>query len=186
MKGRLERGRRNKAERGELFHSVPWGYVLSSDGAVEARSRRASPSATVRRLFDMFSGVGQLTARPSAPAATLYGVKLPSAANGSGKLVWRVATRRRSYLCTRRLAPSAIRRCVCIRASPDAGPRWTPRARLLTAGDVARLRNGPCCCTAACRHTSLGSRHEANQRQLRENLNQPGNEGRASRPAPSC
>ena len=34
MKVRLERGRRNKAQRGELFHSVPWGYVLLPDGTV--------------------------------------------------------------------------------------------------------------------------------------------------------
>ena len=35
MKVRLERGRLSKANRGELFHDVPAGYVLNSQGLPE-------------------------------------------------------------------------------------------------------------------------------------------------------
>jgi DNA invertase Pin-like site-specific DNA recombinase len=88
MRGRLERGRRNKAQRGELFHSVPWGYVLLPDGTV-VLDPDEQVRATVRRLFDTF--------RISTTAYSLMrhlrrnDVKLPSR-DGNGQIVWRLAT----------------------------------------------------------------------------------------------
>jgi DNA invertase Pin-like site-specific DNA recombinase len=88
MKGRLERGRRNKAQRGELFHAVPWGYVLSTDGAV-ALDPDEQVRTAVQRLFEAFERLG------SAYAVTRdlrrQDVKLPKR-DGDGQVTWRLAT----------------------------------------------------------------------------------------------
>jgi DNA invertase Pin-like site-specific DNA recombinase len=88
MKGRLERGRRNKAQRGELFHSVPWGYVLLPDGAV-VLDPDEQVRATVRRLFDTFQQSGSVYSL--LRDLRRQGVKLPKR-DGRGQLVWRLAT----------------------------------------------------------------------------------------------
>jgi DNA invertase Pin-like site-specific DNA recombinase len=88
MKLRLERGRRNKAERGELFHSVPWGYVLLPDGTV-ALDPDEQVRAVVQRLFDAFLGLG--TAYAVARDLRRHDVKLPKR-DSSGQLTWRPAT----------------------------------------------------------------------------------------------
>jgi DNA invertase Pin-like site-specific DNA recombinase len=88
MKGRLERGRRNKAQRGELFHSVPWGYVLLPDGTV-VLDPDEQVCATVRRLFDAFQRLG--TAYAVVRDLRRHDVKLPSR-DGNGQLAWRLAT----------------------------------------------------------------------------------------------
>jgi DNA invertase Pin-like site-specific DNA recombinase len=88
MKSRLERGRRNKAQRGELFHSVPWGYELSSDGTVAFDSDE-QVRATVCRLFDAFQRLG--TAYAVLRELRRHDVKLPKRERG-GQLVWRTAT----------------------------------------------------------------------------------------------
>ncbi len=88
MKVRLERGRRNKAQRGELFHSVPWGYVLQPDGTV-ALDPDEQVRGTVRRLFDAFQRVG--SAYAVVRELRRDDVKLPLR-DGSGLLSWRVAT----------------------------------------------------------------------------------------------
>ena len=68
MSGRLERGRRNKALRGELFHSVPWGYMLLPDGTV-VLDPDEQVRATVRRLFETFRNVGRRLRRAPGTAA---------------------------------------------------------------------------------------------------------------------
>ncbi len=88
MKLRLERGRRNKAERGELFHSVPWGYVLLPDGTV-VLDPDEQVCATVRRLFDSFHRHG--TAYAVVRDLRRHDVKLPSR-DGNGQIAWRLAT----------------------------------------------------------------------------------------------
>src|SRR5271166_4412370 len=88
MKVRLERGRRNKAQRGELFHSVPWGYVLLPDGTV-VLDHDEQVCATVRRLFDAFHRLG--TAYAVVRDLRRHDVKLPSR-DGNGQLAWRLAT----------------------------------------------------------------------------------------------
>ena len=88
MKARLERGRRNKAQRGELFHSVPWGYVLLPDGAV-VLDPDEQVQATVRRLFDAFQSLG--SAYALVRDLRSHDVKLPKR-DGNGQLFWRPAT----------------------------------------------------------------------------------------------
>jgi DNA invertase Pin-like site-specific DNA recombinase len=88
MKNRLERGRRNKAERGELFQGVPWGFVLLPDGTV-ALDPDEQVRATVRRLFDTFQDLGSAFA--TVRTLRQEDVKLPIRDRG-GHLVWRVAT----------------------------------------------------------------------------------------------
>lgn len=62
MRNRLDRGRLNKAQRGEMFHSVLFGYVLLPTGAVDY-----DPDQQVRDvvhlIFDKFAAIG-----------TIYGV----------------------------------------------------------------------------------------------------------------
>ena len=88
MKNRLERGRRNKAERGELFHSVPWGYVLSPEGIVEFDPDE-QVRATVKRVFDAFQDLGSGWA--VLRHLREHNVLLPKR-DGSGRLLWRQAT----------------------------------------------------------------------------------------------
>ena len=89
MRGRLERGRRNKAQRGELFHSVPWGYMLLPDGTV-VLDPDEQVRATVRRLFETFQTLG--SAYAVLRELRRHDVKLPKR-DDSGQLVWRLATR---------------------------------------------------------------------------------------------
>src|SRR5438876_290286 len=53
MRNRLERGRDNKAKRGELFHGVPMGYVLLPTGEV-ALDPDEQARDVVRLVFDKF------------------------------------------------------------------------------------------------------------------------------------
>ncbi len=61
MRNRLERGRLHKAERGELFHSVPFGYVKLSTGQVE-QDPDEQVRAVVQLIFDKFSELGSVHA----------------------------------------------------------------------------------------------------------------------------
>ena len=88
MRGRLERGRRNKAQRGELFHSVPWGYVLLPDGAV-AFDPDEQVRAAVQRLLDAFERLG--TAYAVVRELRRQDVQLPNR-HRDGRLTWRHAT----------------------------------------------------------------------------------------------
>jgi DNA invertase Pin-like site-specific DNA recombinase len=88
MRSRLERGRRNKAARGELFHSVPWGYVRLPDGTV-AVDPDEQVRATVHRVFDTFQNLGSAFA--TLRDLRRHDVKLPIR-SADDQLVWRVAT----------------------------------------------------------------------------------------------
>src|SRR5207248_367911 len=59
MRNRLERGRDNKAKRGELFHGVPMGYVLLPTGEV-ALDPDEQARDVVRLVFDKFAELGSL------------------------------------------------------------------------------------------------------------------------------
>ncbi len=59
MRSRLDRGKLNKAQRGELFHSVPLGYVLSPCGQVEFDPDE-QVQAVVRLVFDKFDELGTI------------------------------------------------------------------------------------------------------------------------------
>lgn len=86
MKTRLERGRLNKARRGELFHVAPVGYVLSHDG-LPIKDPDAQAQLAIQMLFDKFDELG------SAHAVYRYCVsaefKLPFR-NKEGDLDWRI------------------------------------------------------------------------------------------------
>jgi DNA invertase Pin-like site-specific DNA recombinase len=57
MRNRLERGRLHKAQRGELFHRVPTGYVKLSSDRVEM-DPDAQVRDVVRLVFDKYDEVG--------------------------------------------------------------------------------------------------------------------------------
>jgi DNA invertase Pin-like site-specific DNA recombinase len=57
MRNRLERGRLHKAQRGELFHHVPWGYVKLSPERVEMDPDE-QVREVIRLIFDKFDEIG--------------------------------------------------------------------------------------------------------------------------------
>ncbi len=59
MRNRLERGKLNKAQRGELFHKVPFGYVRLATGEVVLDPDEQA-RAVVQLLFDKFAELGTL------------------------------------------------------------------------------------------------------------------------------
>ena len=59
MKNRLDRGRLHKAERGELFHKVPCGYVKLPSGEV-AFDPDEQARDVVRLIFDKFNELGSI------------------------------------------------------------------------------------------------------------------------------
>jgi hypothetical protein len=59
MRNRLDRGRDNKAQRGELFHGVPMGYVLLPSGEV-AFDPDEHARDVVRLVFDKFAELGSI------------------------------------------------------------------------------------------------------------------------------
>lgn len=89
MRNRLERGRDNKAQRGELFFSVPVGYVILPTGEVDFDPDEQAQEV-IRLIFDKFDELG-----------TVYGlfhwlirndIKLPirpKAGAKKGQLDWR-------------------------------------------------------------------------------------------------
>ena len=59
MHNRLERGRNNKAQRGELFLSVPMGYVILPTGRVDFDPDEQA-RGVVRIVFDRFEELGSI------------------------------------------------------------------------------------------------------------------------------
>ena len=57
MRNRLERGRDNKAQRGELFFSVPVGYVILPTGEVDFDPDEQAREV-IRLIFDKFDELG--------------------------------------------------------------------------------------------------------------------------------
>ncbi len=89
MRNRLKHGQVNKARRGELFFSVPFGYVKLPNGSVEL-DPDAQAQAVVRLIFEKYDELG------SIHAVFLWmiehGVSLPiRVRNGArkGQLEWR-------------------------------------------------------------------------------------------------
>ena len=58
-RNRLERGRDNKAQRGELFFSVPLGYVILPTGEVDFDPDEQAREV-IRLIFDKFDELGTL------------------------------------------------------------------------------------------------------------------------------
>jgi DNA invertase Pin-like site-specific DNA recombinase len=61
VRNRLERGKRHKAERGELFTVVPLGYVRPPSGEV-GLDPDERVQAVVRLIFEKFAGLGSVSA----------------------------------------------------------------------------------------------------------------------------
>jgi DNA invertase Pin-like site-specific DNA recombinase len=59
MRNRLDRGRMNKAQRGEMFHGVPMGYVILPDGDV-AFDPDEQARAVMQIVFDKFDEIGTI------------------------------------------------------------------------------------------------------------------------------
>jgi DNA invertase Pin-like site-specific DNA recombinase len=59
MRNRLERGRDSKAQRGELFHSVPMGYVILPTGGVDFDPDEQA-RAVVQLVFEKFEELGSI------------------------------------------------------------------------------------------------------------------------------
>ena len=59
MRNRLERGRDNKARRGELYHGVPMGYVILPTGEVDFETDEQARSV-VQLVFDKFDELGSI------------------------------------------------------------------------------------------------------------------------------
>ncbi|HVC98327.1 MAG TPA: recombinase family protein [Pirellulales bacterium] len=87
MKGRLERGRLNKAKRGELFHGVPRGYVRLSDNRVELDPDEQARGA-LRLVFAKYDELG--TAYGVLRYLREHDIKLPRRSRGA--LLWQDAT----------------------------------------------------------------------------------------------
>jgi len=59
MRNRLNRGRDHKAQRGELFHGVPMGYVLLPHGEVKFDPDEQA-RCVIQLVFDKFDDIGSL------------------------------------------------------------------------------------------------------------------------------
>ncbi|MEJ7589993.1 MAG: recombinase family protein [Planctomycetaceae bacterium] len=93
MKIRLERGRLNKAQRGELFHDVPVGFVKGDDGLPQL-DPDVSAQHAMRLFFDMFESQGSSHALFQHLAA--HDIKLPFRTRG-GPIDWRLAAKTTVY-----------------------------------------------------------------------------------------
>ncbi len=97
MKVRLERGRLSKAQRGELFHDVPVGYILDSQ-----RLPQLDPDESARRVMKMF--FRQFEILGSSNALFLYlaehQIRLPfrqRKGERTSEIDWRIAAKTTVY-----------------------------------------------------------------------------------------
>jgi DNA invertase Pin-like site-specific DNA recombinase len=93
MKVRLERGRLSKAQRGELFHDVPVGYVLDEAGMPQL-DPDVSAQHVMRMFFELFQSVGSSHALFHYLAT--HNIKLPFRDRG-GHLDWRLPAKTTVY-----------------------------------------------------------------------------------------
>jgi len=93
MKVRLERGRLSKAQRGEIFHSVPVGFVLDDNGLPQL-----DPDAAARHVmqmfFDLFPSLGSAYALFRYLAE--HDIRLPFRDRGK-TIDWRLASKTTVY-----------------------------------------------------------------------------------------
>jgi hypothetical protein len=89
MRNRLQRGALHKAQRGELFHAVPMGYVLVPSGAVAFDPDQQAQSV-MRLLFAKFEQLGSIYSL--FRYLVRHGIDLPVRLRGGsrrGELEWR-------------------------------------------------------------------------------------------------
>lgn len=90
MKVRLERGRMNKASRGELFHDVPVGYMLDSRG-LPVLDPDESARHVMKFFFELFQTIGSASGLFRHLAE--HNIRLPFRENrrdGSSSIDWRL------------------------------------------------------------------------------------------------
>ena len=97
MKVRLERGRLNKAQRGELFHRVPVGYILDEQGLPQL-----DPDESARHVMQMFFRQFEVLGSSHALFHYLaeHNIQLPFRRNvrdRNGKIDWRLAAKSTVY-----------------------------------------------------------------------------------------
>lgn len=97
MKVRLERGRLSKAQRGELFHDVPVGYVLDAQG-----SPQLDPDQSARRVMQLFFDQFEITGSSHALFQYLaeHNIRLPFRQRRGGvssDIQWRLAAKTTVY-----------------------------------------------------------------------------------------
>lgn len=97
MKVRLERGRLSKAQRGELFHDVPVGYVLDSHGLPQL-----DPDESARRVMQMFFRQFEILGSSNALFHYLaeHQIRLPyrqCKRGTAGEIDWRIAAKTTVY-----------------------------------------------------------------------------------------
>lgn len=88
MRNRLERGKLNKAQRGEMFHAAPLGYVILPNGQI-AFDPDEQAQSVVRLVFDKFDELGSLYA--TFHDLIDQGIQLPIRARSGtnkGELEW--------------------------------------------------------------------------------------------------
>ena len=97
MKVRLERGRLSKAQRGELFHDVPVGYILD-----EQKLPQLDPDESARHVmqlfFDRFASLGSSNAL--FHYLVQHNIKLPfrnRRRDKAGQIDWRLASKTAVY-----------------------------------------------------------------------------------------
>jgi DNA invertase Pin-like site-specific DNA recombinase len=92
MRNRLERGRRNKAERGEMFQRVPTGYHKLSTERIELEPDEQA-RGVVQLIFDKFDELGSARAvfHYLLRNQILVGMR-PCSGPNAGQLEWRRAT----------------------------------------------------------------------------------------------
>ncbi len=93
MKVRLERGRLNKAQRGELFHDVPVGYVLNEQGLPQLDPDE-SARHVMKMFFDLFESLGSSCALFHHLAK--HQIRLPFR-DRSGPIDWRLPAKTTVY-----------------------------------------------------------------------------------------
>ena len=97
MKVRLERGRLSKAQRGELFHDVPVGYVLDEHGLPQLDPDE-SARHVMKTFFERFESLGSSHALFHHLAE--HNIKLPFRENRhdrAGRTDWRLAAKTTVY-----------------------------------------------------------------------------------------
>ena len=94
MQVRLERGRINKAQRGELFHSVPVGYVKNDAGLPELDPDE-SARHVVRMFFELFTKLG--SSNKLFHHLAEHQVKLPFRSADGRVIQWRVPAKTTVY-----------------------------------------------------------------------------------------
>jgi DNA invertase Pin-like site-specific DNA recombinase len=172
IRQRMNLGRMNKARRGELFTSVPMGYIRSGDGV--ALDPDARVQMVIRLVFDKFEELGTVGAvlRYMVSNQVLLGVRVPHGPD-AGRLTWCLATR---SVLTRLLCHPIYSGCYVYgmtkndgrgRAPDRAGPRRISVAPL--QWDVLIPDRVPAYIT--------WERYLAHQRRLEDNRSRPDSAG---------